>query len=257
MVAYGKKAGWTDVVIHDKIKRFDVYGEAKIAISPEEWTYSRLIIPKNGGKPTFTMLYMHRGKKLQIRTDSAHGPHIDVEVDGKQIAKPFLEDVKTLIESPDDYQYTTNMILRIAEKYCNPLAGVLYWVFPSGVDSMGLIDMFSDCKTAYGVKTTLTDMARFVSIRAFQEISKGKRLGVNEYLKIILDEFESIAKIEKKNGGIGQEARDVKYQPANLFAAPFPIMFREGPDLNTRTVAYDENGNVTNNVVPFGVTYTF
>jgi hypothetical protein len=255
MISYDKRGAWTRKQLLDRLDRFIVYGEAKIVFSPNEWTFSKLIIPKDGNHLVFTMLYMHEGKKVQIRTDSAHRPHIDVEVAGKKLDKHWLDDIKMLIENPDDYQNTTNMILRIAEKYCNPVAGVFYWLFPSGVDDAGLVELFTDCKAEYGTKTMLTDMARFVSLEAYKEVSKGKKLGVNEYRTIILDEFERIAKIERENGGIGQEARDVKYTPLDImYASPFPVMFR-AKDVLTETTGYDDKGNVVGNVRPIGITY--
>jgi hypothetical protein len=231
------------------MKEYDVHAKATISLSPEERVDMLLKVRNNKSRSTnYTMQYRNAGKDLNIRSDTAHGrPHVDVELEGRQIRKVWLEN------PPSDYEDTINTILRIVEKHSNPLVGPMYWLYPACIYAPRLLDLFQSCKTELGFVTPLTDVARMVSLGILQMASSGKELSLNDLDTMILAECATCAELEKSNGGVPLRATDIKFAE-NIAPLPFPAPALPGSF--ARMEVYGPSGQLVKNMAPYGFGFT-
>lgn len=114
--------------------------------------------------------------------------------------------------------------------------------------------MFDRYQGKYNVNTAFTDIARFVSIEVINEISNGRKLGIQDYSRIIHSEFRKCKEIEEKNGGIPLEvkATDIRY-PNGLSMLPFPLILPSTSYNTMMPLTEDGNPSDATDILPAGI----
>lgn len=227
------------VDLNDLIRKYDLWAEAVIPITIKEIIDMKLKILKNGDIK-YTMQYRKPDIKLQIRTDDAHGfPHIDVERNGSPQEKIILN------SKPEDYEASINTILRFVEKKINRHIGARYWLLPTLFSDIGnaVIQLFDLYQMEHNIKTTYTDIARFLCLNIIRDTSDDKKLEISDYSRMIDHNFRICKEQEDKNGDIPIESKSIQHING-IDMLPFPVIIPSTS--RNKSMPLDADGNPIN-----------
>jgi hypothetical protein len=128
----------------------------------------------------------------------------------------------------------------------------MYWLYPSGIYSTQVVRLFPKLQRKKRLHTTFTDIARFVSLEVLKQSLAGKKFTPADYERLIEEEFDRCAELEKSNGGLPLEATDIQMS-SDISALPFPVV--APPGASARLEAYDTAGKLMTNVAPVGMEF--
>jgi hypothetical protein len=209
--------------ISQEIQNYKIVAQAKIPITTTETLDMYLRVNRNGSEQ-YTMQYRDSYSELRIRADTEHGrPHIDIEWPGEKQKKEWLTN------PPKSYEHAINLILTNAEQN-NPRIGAMYWLIPPIMAYDDRIEMLEQTKFTNGIETPLTVIARKVSGRLMNEVSKrsGRPMTRQETLNLFDEECKAIAALEREKGA-PLEIENVSYR-RDISPFSFTIIHPPGSD---------------------------
>jgi hypothetical protein len=237
----------TSINIKEVAKTHRIYALANIPLSTNERVNMKLMVIRNG--PTkYTIQYHDVPKGVIIRSDNFHRyRHIDIELPHKRLPPIPLSNLTDDTDMQNSYEFIMNCILHTAERYTNPLVGVIYWL-PASILPADLLSLFITLRSKYGLRMSLSVIARTIHMDIINEVEQGKKLQSKDYLKIIKDRFEWISKEEKGNPSLPPLQPIGTQYSSSIAPLPFPVSRPPGAFLCVK--GYDETTGKIQDVNP-------